>query len=344
MKKIFFFVAIAALALTACQKSETVSVSNDQAEVGIVAFNKVMTKAQGGYTAWKGDQTAFQAIVDPDRTTETVEDYLPLIASAYAEVSGNDFFVGKKFTRVENSDDPTKSFWHANPKIYYPLGGETYNFVAYTDGDLGLTASWDGAKKCTIEVTNDATQKEVLYASTTTPTDVNNPTASLSFQHSQAWINVTYALSGDSAIDGNFKVTGLEWKNVYDAGEFIIEDGATLEGKWNFFTQVAKDVKMSDKVCGISTSAKVSDNALTKDDIVSTNMLFPAQKHTGFVLNYTIGDENQPFSYEKVIDESEWVAGKKYIYNIRVIIHEVTFDPEISVWTTETYPNNPIHF
>lgn len=331
MKKIFVLAAMATVVFASCQKSETAPATAEQAEVGIIAFNDVMTKAQGGYTAWTTGKTTFQAIVDPE-SEEEVTDYLPLYASAYAVTSGNDFFVGKKFTRVEDPDDATKSLWHANPKIYYPLGGDTYKFVAYTDGDLKLSAAWDGAKKCTIEVTNAAMQKEVLYAFSGEATSAASPSATMDFNHSQAWINVTYALSGDSATDCNFKVTGLEWKNVYDAGEFIIEDdGTTPGGKWNFFTQVAKDVTMSDDVCGVETPAKVSAAALTTTAI-STNMLFPAQKHTGFVLNYTVGEDNQPFSYEYKINEAAWEAGKKYIYNISVTISEVTIKPTIVVW------------
>ena len=334
MKKIFVFAAMATVVFASCQKSETAPATAEQAEVGIIAFNDVVTKAQGGYTAWTTGQTAFQAIVDPESETETVDDYLPLYASAYNS-KDEDFFVGKEFKRA--SDE----FWHADPKIYYPLGGDTYKFVAYTDGDLKLSAAWDGAKKCTIEVTNDAMQKEVLYAFSSTATSAASPVATMKFNHSQAWINVTYALSSTSDTECNFKVTSLEWKNVYDAGEFIIEGGTTPEGKWNFFTQVAKDVTMSDKVCGVETPAKVSAAALTTTAI-STNMLFPAQKHTGFVLNYTVGEDDQPYSYEYKIDEDAWAAGKKYIYNISVTISEVTIQPTIDVWEEVPYTEDPI--
>lgn len=330
MKKIFVFAAIAALAFTACQKGETESVSNNQTEITAVGFNKVMTK---GYTAWAsaGDGSAttdFTEVEDPENPTPATPREMQL--SVYEQTVG-DLFVDVTFAK-----NTTDGIWHATPAKYYPLGGSTFDFLAYSVGEsANKIGVWDGAQKVSFQVTDAFFQDDILYgaasnASKTAPTD-------MTFEHAQAWINMNLNLTKESSPSAEFKVNSITWKNVKSQGKLYIEGNAgTATATWDFFGLESNEVEMDDAQDVLENELAAPADASTDGEPSKLNMLLPAQNGaTGFVINYTIG--GQTFDYEYKLDSAaEWEMGHKYIYNIHITINEITVAPKVVEFVVET--------
>ena len=327
MKKIFVLAPLAVLTIASCQKTEIAHIQDASQEVTINAFAKNMTK---GYTGWTSGQTAFEEIADPDKTDGDKTDR-KMILSAYNTTKGEDFFLDKTFAKK------TDGVWAADPAIYYPLGGDSYSFLAYSVGTSNPAATWSGAKKVSLEVTPDSFQDDILFSTVSGASASTNAEKAIdmTFKHAQAWVNVNLCLAkGSGNVD--FTVNSITWNNIYEQGILTLDADATPVASWNFFTQTTKNVAMDDT--DIASGAKLAAATADKDgEKTSLNTLFPAQKHTGFVINYTIGsgDDAQTLEYEYEISEATWAMGTKYTYNIKINIVEVTVNPTVEIFVEE---------
>lgn len=345
MKKFFFVAVAAAVVFASCQKAEQVNLNANQDEVSIIAFNKNMTK---GYTGWAADKTFFEEVTDPEAESLTVTPR-KMQLSVYEQGAG-DLFTDVTFATADNPVTGT-SIWRATPAKYYPLGGSTFDFLAYSVGkDANKIGVWDGAKKVTFQVTDAFTQDDILYAAASSTS--KKEATSMSFNHAQAWVNMNLNLTKESAENVVLKVNSITWKNVQTQGKLCIEGKeGNATATWDFFGIDAKDVEMDDPAKVLEVKLKyAAAETPTKAEQTKLNMLLPAQKGaTGFVINYTLGegDAAQTFDYEYTLvsgspavpTPADWKMGKKYIYNILITINEITIDPSVvdfKVETTET--------
>lgn len=329
MKKTIFIAALACMALASCNKQVDPMVpavqTPDGQEISVIAFNSMATK---GYTAWDGSTQTFQEVVNPSAESFSPSDRTMSLSSFNAS-KGEDFFVGEEYAK--GTDD----LWHATPKIYYPLGGDSFNFLAYSVGDdANYIGEWVNANKVTLEVDDKFYQDEILFAAGSAKATA--PTVDLVFDHAQAWIHFNICIAGASEVGVGMKINSITWKDIYGKGLLTITgDGTTATAKWNFFNQVPADIAMTSangllpglELDEVETSG--TDGAVSKLD-----MLLPAQNHTNFVINYNLGDQSG-LEYEVPVSASSWEMGTRYTYNVKITINEVTAAPTIELFEEE---------
>ena len=329
MKKIFFVAVAAAVVFASCQKAEQVGLNADQQEISVLAFNKNMTKGYVTGTDFK--DTAYGELVKETPITTDRD----LVLSAYDATLKEDYFIGKTFTKKEDKK------WTSDPAIYYPLGGNNLQFLAYSIKDSTPVAEWENAQKVTLQVIADASKDDILYAAAASTAksqeEAEGKAVSMVFKHAQAWLTVKLSSNiEDEATTKPFKVNSITWKNIYNSGELTIEYGSPAKASWNFFTQASKDVEMDD------ANRAVKEVTETPSQL---DMLIPEQTAAAFVINYTIGDST--FDYEvpvlKYNEITKFEMGKHYTFKLNFTITEITINPTVTAWVeVEGFDPSPL--
>ena len=333
MKKIMFIAAAATVLFASCQKEKSVSFNDEnlQKEMSVLAFNQNMTK---GYTGWASDQTNFEEVDDPEATTPKVDRTMRLAVSCDDGV----LFTNELFKK--DASEGGDGMWHANPKKYYPVGQTKFNFLAYSVGnDANYIGEFTGTDKITMQVGETFYQDDIIYSANEV-SGAQSDAVAMKFGHAQAWINMNLYLKKETVEGVNFKVNSITWKNIKNEGVLTILPSSSVADvmatcSWSFFGIDAKDVKMDDAHNVLAADLKIAEgDTPTTEELTKLNMLLPAQNHSSFVINYTIGD--QTFDYEYTPTVSAWAAGTKYIYNIGITVYEITVNPSVVAFQVST--------
>ena len=333
------FFAVAALALASCSKETTMLQENPaQNEIAVNAFSKPNTKGYVTTTTF-GDITAPAGVNGAEFVNGK---YRKMQISAYNETDKSDYFMGKTFKKGEGE----AAVWHATPdKIYWPLG-KTLSFLAYSvnDNNKGVSATWDGAKKVSLEVTKDASQDDILFSAANNlnaHSSTSDQGFSMVFDHAQSWLTIKVKVDGHSADDA-LVINAIEWTNIYNSGVLNIENNGTKAvAAWNFFTQTPGNVKMDDKTVtnpGETDPKYYQYETPVTKTVQVMDMLVPAQSHEGFVIKYVMnGIEGElPVATSEFTNTGDtWEMGKHYTYNLTFTVNEITVAPIVTVWDDE---------
>ena len=278
------------------------------------AVSNAMTR---GFVTGSGDYMAFVDIADPSAVSPTDPPFRTIRLSAWNSTKEADYFIDKKFAKGTADE-----YWHANPKIYYPLGCYV-DLLGYSAGDT-IVAEWQTAHVVKLQVVN--TQDDVLYSSAKTSSMEHN--LNMTFHHSQAWIQFKLKANIADAV----KVDSIYWENIYDRGElrleFDAEHQAEPKADWNFFSQDLKNVGVDDP------QRKLNDKLTTTD--TELNMLLPEQPHTSFVILYTISGKQ--FAYRvkaSSLSSTEWERSHKYTYTVNFEMTAITLAPKVNIKVDE---------
>lgn len=400
MKKSFVFAAAAAVALASCTNDESSIKMTDklgQSEVAIYPFSKTATRGfvtGNEFFEWKfenlrdgqkelGDGIFENGVVAPivkDGTTQGVVRDMQL--SVYNEEGKCDLFIDKTFKNdgpIQSGDNvagdathqkyTTDSIWHATPAIYYPIGYGEFDFLAYSLGEKKPSATWNGAKEVTLEVTDDCLTDDILYGGGVQNAKAHAAAAML-FGHAQAWLTTRFTVDAGSPEDV-LQIKSVTWQDVYASGELNIKFNNTADYKavatWNFFTQEPSNVEMPDRTSAptyntfVTCARKyqknpddgsyvknpttgefvpVNDGDYETDNLTKQNyldMLIPEQPKKSFVIEYTLGQGDGAQTYEYTVDnddlmDGDWKMGTHYIYNIEFSITEITTAPTVKIW------------
>lgn len=193
MKKIFLFLAAAALMAVACNKSETVVRDTNPEEIGFRALSGNITKG-----------AELSGVIMP----QTYGIYAAATQKNAGGLIENASFFGNIEQLFVTADaEPTAaSLWRATPAIYWPIGGVKLDFLAYAikqtshvsglPGPGAWMASWDNvatdvaSELAFKEVDTYAHQEDVLYAVANGQSSAANGgtgnSVNLSFDHAQS--------------------------------------------------------------------------------------------------------------------------------------------------------------
>ena len=159
------------------------------------------------------------------------------------------------FTPEYNGENQHKAYtkdsiWHADPAIYYPIGYGDFDFLAYSVGESSPSATWNGAKEVTLEVTRDCLTDDILYGGGVQNAKAHAAAAML-FGHAQAWLTTRFTVDAGSP-ENVLKINKVTWQDVYASGELNIKfndatDSYKADATWNFFTQETSNVVMPDR-------------------------------------------------------------------------------------------------
>ncbi len=331
MKKIYLSVLAAAVAVTACDKSEIINVENGkQQEIAFSPISMPATKAPNASTAFPNDNVI------------------------YVSASNNKtkFFEAKTFkkdgTVWKNYDTGAGAF----SPIYWPLGGTgSFDFLAYST-TLAATAVWgdgnaltddDVAGNVTITYPENyalpapgikATQDDLLYA--TTSSSSRSTALPIDFKHALAWVN--FMVKSNIPVN----ITKIELVNVYTDGKFTIDQTQnTPVTSWDFTDATASDKAILNYVdeTTLNTIAGVDIDGTTK--LVNTDygfgdmgILVPAQPIPNFKITYDLGSG----ALEYIVNQPRgtWENGKKYTYKIAITFNEITLAPKVVIYDAVT--------
>ena len=329
MKKIYLTVMVAAVALTACDKSETLKdVKGQQQEIAFNPVNMPATKA-------------------PIETAAFPDDNIIYVSASNNKTK---FFEAKTFKK---DGAVWKNYVGAvQTPIYWPLGGAgSFDFLAYST-TLAATAVWgdgnlgtddDVAGNVTITYPANyalpaagimATQDDLLYA--TTSSSSRNTALPIDFKHALAWVN--FMVKSNIPVD----IKKIELVNVYTEGKFTIDQTQnTPVTSWDFAGATASDKAILNYVdeTTLNTIAGVDIDGTTK--LVNTDyafgdkgILLPAQPIPNFKITYDLGEGDLEYIVNQ--PRGTWENGKKYTYKIAITFNEITLAPTVTVYDAVT--------
>lgn len=325
MKKILFFAAFAAMAMTtACNKMDNpVRVDGPEQEIMLMSVADVTKGYVEGDTFVDSPYDKLHGQTPDGKTDRTM--HLSAYLTPQSGLPSN-YFVGEVFSK--NANGETDNLWHHNPKVYWPLGG-TLNFLAYssTTPFAGTAVNWDeenAASKLVLNVSEEYLQDDILFGAVNGRTTSNGASVAMTFNHAQAWIQFQIKV-GDEDMENIVKVEDIVIKDLYTRGELTLNGGATPSAEWNFRRETAIDKAMDD------TYEVLAPNFIPKD-YVFMDMLVPEQPQTVFVMHYTLAGQDTVLEYEFPLASANWQMGKKYIYQITINPYEITVTPTVTTF------------
>ena len=347
MKK-FLFIATAAAMIAGCAKVTTVNTEEPQ-EIAFKAYTNVSTKAP---------------IANAEFPTEW-----PMLVHAFFDgvpADGNDAHYfgeeGVKFAKEQQGN-----YWIANDgnTYYWPVAGNLifnavapYEYTASTVSWTDVTFAQDGTNYALSSITakledNSEAQTDVLVSKTVTSSK-RSEGVPMGFQHALAQVVVNAALA--EKLDGyvieitEIKLAGtaqsgtvtakptaddvtFDWTSLGANEEMTVYSG-TAEG-------LGTDPSKFDGTVSGSKAILVVPEELSTDQqlLLKYNVQFPGQqsKTEGLTAAISLKVDEETESTEDEGDCLEWVAGKKYIYNLTFTgPQEIKIAPEVKGWEDQT--------
>ena len=343
MKKIFFYslIAFSTLVLASCNKSRTeVNPDSRQPELTASAVT-VLTKGYAVSTSF--DDLAYNKLHAEGVTPSDRQ--MQLSAYLYPQSGSQmNYFVDETFAKGASDE-----YWHHTPALYWPIGG-TLDLLAYSIGNTeGVDPVFDpadvhwnsdnAASALTLNVKKDFTQNDILFASAHGLTSANGATAvPLVFKHSQAWIEFKVKASLPSVV----LLNDITLEDVYIDGDLkISNNGGDAVADWNFRTSTAADWIIDDVNGVYGFSGDASPRYVASDDWQYFDFLLPEQMKTSIMLHYELegnekgvaeGQSGNQLSYTFDLPHENWLAGKKYVYEISIALNEITVAPSVDEW------------
>lgn len=310
MKKQLFLIAVAALAMASCSKDETTGINN-------------------------GNAIDFRAALGT-RASETTTANITKI-NVTALTSTDDSF----FTDVEFSKDG--SFFTSTPSYYWPNDGSTLSFYAYSPAaaDLNATVTIDNTTKSLVDylpATAIADQKDFITAFTS-GSKVNETTGvALTFEHRLSQIEIKAKNTNEAYV---YKVKGVRIAKARSKGSFDFVTNAWTLATDKADYQVTYDSEKTLASAAASMMAAENDNAMLlpqqltawTPDTDGTNANNGA--YLALLVNICTKDGAQvypatagEYKWTAVGIDTNWKAGKKYIYTLDFSSGAGKVDPE----------------
>lgn len=315
MHKQLTLLATMALALVACNKSQTI-VTETPGEISFKAVTSVATKA------------------DPEITGSTLpsKDYILYVQALKSGQSTPSYYfsdVTEFKTTTEDTPVSSSAEYHADPKQYWPVGGAQLDFMALalTEGDkttlnpdfatnvgrIGI-ANWD-------VYTN---QIDLLFASKNNQSRAVS--ISLPFNHALSLLS----FEAKATVANVIEITSIELVDLIPGGSFELDNTKnTPEIKW---TPSTVDVN-KDAVKGTVSGALTTDYTHKGD-----NLLVIPQGKKNIKVTYTIGGNTYEYIYNN--ERTSWDAGKKYVYQLNFDMHEIIFTESVATWDISSPAGN----
>lgn len=284
MKKQFLTVAVAALALAGCSKSETVEVAGNRA-IGFESFVNNNTRAVTEITT--ANLTKFFAFGDYDNGGS--------IAFSNTEVNGTQ---GGTYTPVN------PAYWQT---------GKTYEFAAYSNGNEKLSgvSFSNGTLSISGYSVNDNND---LVAATASPVEApaanTDKSVALTFKHLLSRIKFTFSTT---AVPEAFRmeVSGLTFK--------AIKTGASCTFSENQIGTAWTGTEGDYTIDPLADYAVTGGKASTEDILVipQANTKITAS-FTVTIYDEKTGTEIATNDFTASLDSGEWVEGYSYNYTATI--------------------------
>ena len=283
MKKQFLTVAVAALALAGCSKSETVEVAGNRA-IGFESFVNNNTRAVTEITT--ANLTKFFAFGDYDNGGS--------IAFSNTEVNGTQ---GGTYTPVN------PAYWQT---------GKNYEFAAYSNGNEKLSNVTFTNGTLTIEgySVNDGNDLVAATASAEAPAANTDKSVPLTFKHLLSRIKFTFSTT---AVPEAFRmeVSGLTF-NAIKTEATCVFTGNTITTDW---TGTNGDYTITTLADYAVTGGKASTEDILVIPQANTNI---TASFTVTIYDQETGTKIATNDFTASLNSGEWVEGYSYNYTATI--------------------------
>lgn len=346
MKK-YFFILAAAAALAACAKNEVTPVlSQENTEIAYNVAPKTKTLAANQENFAQGNVFASWAYYLPGTTTWVEEGGKNADAKAYIHNS-----------TISYKDGVWKN---ATATYYWPKGGRL-TFFAYSlnkgnldlsDGSYfhcapttGIAGQIDLKKDpntdfLVAEIAKDKSANVTTYAFNGVPT---------LFKHKLT--RVVFTVTADNYQDKSFTLKSIQFNNLHAAalyGQYSTVDLAGDPNPTKDYLKPSTGEAHMDNPFYTNTALEVVAGAVTTVPEANevTKIYIPqafADETATITVNYTIKTKVHDNSNSTLEDNctttipikdtfSKWEMGKKYIFNLKFTLDEITWDPAVEKW------------
>lgn len=327
MKRFLFF--LAAAAMTACSQDE-------------------MTDVVGN-----GHPIDFRAAMGT-RAAETTTGNLKTITVTAIDAENENYFTDVEFTKND-------SYFTSETPYYWPSDGSVLNFYAYSPkaADLGATVTIDGTTKelADYQPATDISEQQDFITATASGSKADEATGvALTFRHRLSQIEIRALNTEDTYV---YKVQGIRIAQPVSTGTFDFGTDAWELGSKKEIYEVT--YSGSEKTLGHSAVSIMQ----TDDD---NAMLLPQQlvawdsekdksntkkgAYLSVLINITKADGGDPvypveagqYGWAAVAIDTNWEAGKKYVYTLDFSNGAGKVDPEDPEDGGEDILGSPIRF
>lgn len=324
MKKYFFLLSVAAVAMTACTNESNEYVGSSEArEITFSPITQNMTRATTDGTAFNAGYT--------------------IKVAAYDITNSRPFFAATDFT-LKDGD----TYWSAAK--YWPLSATAISFLGYTEF-TGTSATFTENKTQTLTLTmtdNSVDQKDLMYAcgygAVTEKAGTNGnglefpEKVDMVFKHAQAWIAFTVN-AADATTSGKIKLKSITLNGAKYAGTYTVTHAG-----WNSTTAAEHSVSGAWSEIGTGANKEVpgwtgAATAVAKTDagtpvgnglLVVPNDIASSADFTSFTITYELDSKEYTYTYTPTSLDLQ--QGKKYTYNITFKLHEILINPSVTDW------------
>lgn len=333
MKKQLFLIAVAAVAMASCSKDETTGINN-------------------------GNAIDFRAALGTRASETTTANIEKFNVTALTD-TGTNFFTDVEFSKEG-------SFFTSTPSYYWPNNGSTLSFYAYSPAatDLNAVVTIDNTTKQLVDYSPAAAiadQKDFVTAYATGTKADETAGVALTFEHRLSQIEIKAKNTNEAYI---CKVKGVRIAKAKSKGsfDFATNDWTLAADKDNY--QVTYDAEKTLAAAAASMMAVENDNAMllpqlltawdSENDKTNTN----AGAYLALLVNICTKDGAQvypatdgAYKWTAVGIDTNWQAGKKYIYTLdfsngagKVDPEDPTPDPEPNPQPGDDIMGSPIKF
>lgn len=304
MKKLFFLAAAATIALSSCVKNDTVY-TDAQTPMEFKAFNVASTKAPIEGTTFDQNISVF----------------------AVYNNTGKAYFPETTFEKKEAGR------WGGNPARYWPTTG-VMDFAAYSPAEAGTaTADYTGGSinKISVVCADNDDQNDILYGDLLDNVTCPQTTpVAMQFHHALAQIVLKFK-QGQAAAANTYQITVKK----------VVLNDVVLGGTLNITPAATSTIEWEPKNTAIALQVNTANLTLTDDYAANTLqgvLLVPdVQTKVTIIYDITIGGQTNEVVQnvdlkDTAIDEGNWLAGRKYIYNLNINLKEIEFAPVVEPW------------
>lgn len=348
MKK-YFFILAAAAALAACAKNEVTPVlSQENTEIAYNVAPKTKALAANQENFAQGNVFASWAYYLPGTTTTWVEEG-GKNADAKAYIANS---------TISYKDGVWKN---ATATYYWPKGGRL-TFFAYSlnkanlelsngsyfhcDPRTGIAGQIDLKKDpntdfLVAEIAKDKSVNENQYAFNGVPT---------LFKHKLT--RVVFTVTAENYPDKSFTLNSIQFNNLHAAasyGQYSTVDLAGVTNPTKDYLKPSTGAAHMDNPFYTQTDLQVVAGAVTTVPEANevTKIYIPqafADETATITVNYTIKTKVHDNGTDSTVEDnctttipikdtfSKWEMGKKYIFNLKFSLDEITWDPAVEKW------------
>lgn len=226
--------------------------------------------------------------------------------------------VNKKYTTNAADGTASGTFSAAEGDIYFPVNGDGRDFVAYYPHQAGMAGN---GNKYAIDLSDQSSQKAIDLMRSAKVTGKNKNNASVAFQFSHKLVKIEVTIE-----HGN----GVATEDL--AGTTVALTNQPVKGSFDVLTEGAE--AEPEAVTEVNTLKSITLYPVPESSKYEA-IVFPAETTEGMEMEFTVpalGTVPFTFTVSDAEMSSQFVAGNKYLYTIKINKMGIAVTSTIESW------------